>query len=87
MFPNLFGRRGAKDYSAGFVRGVSVQQERARDRKFERLLAAFWLLIGLKCAAVWWIMIHYRVPIHPLWVVAPTVIFAALCTGVYYWRD
>ena len=87
MFPNLFRARGGKDYAAGFVREVNVQSERARNPKFERLIAGFWVVIVLKCAAVWWIMVHYRVPINPLWVVVPTVIFAALCTAVYYWRD
>ena len=87
MFPNLFSRRGGKDYSAGFVREVTVQPDRARDRKFERLIWAFWIVIAVKCAAVWWIMKHYHVPIQPIWVVGPTVIFAALCTGVYYWRE
>jgi apolipoprotein N-acyltransferase len=87
MFPNFFRTRGGKDYSAGFVREVTIKSERARDAKFERLIAGFWVVIGLKCAAVWWIMVHYHVPINPLWVVVPTLMFAALCTAVYYWRD
>jgi hypothetical protein len=42
-----------------------------------------WALIGLKCVLVWWAMAHWRVPIHPAWIVAPTIIFAALATGLW----
>ena len=45
------------------------------------------MIIIIKCAAVVWLFDHYNVPVNPLWVVAPTVIFAALITVVYLLRD
>ena len=48
-----------------------------------RLLFGGWILIVIKSVVVWWACIHYALPIHPMWVVGPTVAFGALCTGVY----
>jgi hypothetical protein len=45
------------------------------------------VLILIKCAVIWWAIIAYNVPIHPLWLVAPTIAFAALATALYIWRD
>ena len=39
-----------------------------------------WVLIAIKCILVWWAMVHWRVPCHPLWIVAPTVVSAGLAT-------
>jgi len=41
------------------------------------------VLIVVKSIFVWWACAHYALPFHPLWVIAPTVAFAALCNGVY----
>jgi hypothetical protein len=46
-----------------------------------------WAIIVLKCIAVVWLFGRYHVPVSSLWVIAPTVIFAALCTLVYLLRD
>ena len=46
-------------------------------------LGAVWLLILAKCAVVWWAMVHWSVPFHPAWIVAPTLLFASLATGVW----
>ena len=46
-------------------------------------LGAVWLLILAKCAVVWWAMAHWSVPFHPAWIVAPTLLLAALATGLW----
>ena len=51
------------------------------------MIAICWVLILLKSFAVVWLFDRYHVPVNPLWVIAPTVIFAALCTVVYLLRD
>ena len=58
----------------------------ARNIRLERLILACWVLIAIKSVAVVWAVRHYHVPFSPLWVIVPTVLFAALCTAVYYWR-
>lgn len=42
-----------------------------------------WLLILAKCTIVWWAIGHWNVPIHPGWVIWPTLITAALATGLW----
>ena len=46
-------------------------------------LAIVWAAIGLKCALIWWAMVHWAVPFHPLWIVGPTLVFALLATGLW----
>ncbi len=90
MFPNLFRprlRRAAADYERGFVAAVRLAEASARNPGMERLIAIFWVVIAVKCVLVWWLIRHYHVPFHPMWVVAPTLLFAAVCTAVYAWRD
>ncbi|MCS6243582.1 MAG: hypothetical protein H2172_06995 [Opitutus sp.] len=58
-----------------------------RNPRAEKWIAAGWMLILVKCALIWWAIIAYAVPIHPLWLVAPTIAFAALATALYIWRD
>jgi membrane protein YdbS with pleckstrin-like domain len=81
----LINRRPPADYERGFVRSVSTKSP--RNRRVERLFAICWVLIVIKSFAVIWLFDHYHVPINALWVIAPTVIFAALCTVVYLLRD
>jgi hypothetical protein len=83
----LINRRPPTDYERGFVRSVSVTDRPPRNRRVERLFAICWAIIVLKCLAVVWLFAHYHVPVNPLWVIAPTVIFAALCTAIYLLRD
>jgi membrane protein YdbS with pleckstrin-like domain len=83
----LINRRPPADYERGFVRGVSVHQRAPRNRRVERLIAICWVLIVLKSFAVVWLFNRYHVPVNPLWVIAPTVVFAALCTVIYLLRD
>jgi hypothetical protein len=46
-------------------------------------LGIAWLLILVKCVVVWWAIPHYHVPVHPLWVIGPTVFFAAWVTVLW----
>lgn len=46
-------------------------------------LAGIWAVILAKCALVWWAMVHWSVPMHPAWIVLPTLLFALLATGVW----
>jgi hypothetical protein len=46
-----------------------------------------WVLILMKCTVLWWAINAYSVPIHPMWIVGPTIAFAALTTALYVWRD
>ncbi|HXN34758.1 MAG TPA: hypothetical protein VN877_01210 [Opitutaceae bacterium] len=86
-FIRLINRRPPGDYERGFVRKVSVRHRVPRNRRVERLIALCWVLILVKSVAVVWLFGHYHVPVNPLWVIAPTVVFAALCTVVYMLRD
>jgi hypothetical protein len=90
MFPEfvrLINRRPPADYNRDFVRAVRVREKAPRNRRVERLILICWGIIVLKCVAVVWLFDRYHVPVNPLWVIAPTVIFAALCTLVYLFRD
>lgn len=83
----LINRRPPYDYERGFVREVSVSDRSPRDRKVERVLVAGWIVIVLKSFAIVWLFNRYHIPVSPLWVIAPTVVFASLCTAVYALRD
>lgn len=86
-FVRLINRRPPFDYERGFIRGVSVSNRSPRNKSVERVIIICWAIIILKCLAVVWLFNRYHVPISPLWVIAPTVIFAAICTLIYLFRD
>jgi hypothetical protein len=44
-------------------------------------------VVVIKCFVVLWAIDHWTVPFHPYWIIVPTILMAALCTAVYYWRD
>jgi hypothetical protein len=46
-------------------------------------LAGAWMLILAKCVLIWWAIDHWSVPIHPAWVIVPTLLFAVLATGLW----
>lgn len=83
----LHRRRTAEDYDDAFVQGVNVRGSREpRSRKSERVLIAGWILIGMKCAAVWWCIHAYAMPVNPWWIIAPTLLAAGVCTWLYLRR-
>ena len=77
----------AEDYDVAFVKDISVQSPTVRDPRTLRVLLAGWILIAGKCWLITWLIHRYHVPFDPLWIVGPTVLFALLCTFVYYRRD
>jgi hypothetical protein len=83
----LINRRASADYEKGFVRDVRVRARTPRNPRVERLFAVCWVVIVAKSIAVVWLFDRYHVPVNPLWVIAPTIVFAALCTAVYVLRD
>jgi len=52
--------------------------------RFERwFLGVAWLMIVAKCLVVWWAIPHYHVPIHPMWIIGPTLFFAGWVTVLW----
>ena len=71
-----------------FVAEVHVRRTREpRSRRSEAVLAIGWVLILLKCVAVYWACSAYAVPVDPWWVIAPSLLFAAVCTWLYWRRE
>ena len=83
----LVSRRPPGRYEQGFVRSVSVRRKAPRNAKVERFLRLGWAVIAVKSLAVVWLFERYHIQINVLWVIAPTVAFASLCTLVYLLRD
>lgn len=46
-------------------------------------LGVAWLLIAAKCVLITWAIERWSVPIHPLWIVGPTILFAGLATALW----
>jgi len=82
----LIARRPAPDYEQGFLRETQPQRRRVPNPRINRLFLLGWVLIAIKTVFVLWAVPHYHIPFSPYWVVVPTLIFAALCTAVYYRR-
>ena len=90
MFANLLhllSHRARSGDDPGFVREVRVAPKSPRSRRMELLIWICWVLIGIKSVVVVWAVRHYHIPFSPLWVILPTIAFAALCTAVYFWRN
>ncbi|HTT58168.1 MAG TPA: hypothetical protein VMF63_13730 [Opitutaceae bacterium] len=49
-------------------------------RRLRLVLEIGWLVIIAKCCAVPWVIARWQIPVHPGWVIGPTLIFAALVT-------
>jgi hypothetical protein len=91
MFANLLQlltRRPPPDYDRGFVEEVRVADHvPARNKRVERIIFVCWILILAKCWLVVWLVDKYHMKFSPLWVTAPTIVFALICTAVYYFRE
>ena len=91
MFANLIqliSGRPPKEHDRGFVEEVRlVEHVRPRNRRAEKLFAVCWALIVVKCGLVMWLVDKYDMKFSPLWVNAPTLCFALLCTAVYFFHD
>ena len=78
--PDQFLHRAPRSGQADIVPG--------RRRHVRNVILFCWALILVKSVAVVWAVSHYNLPFNPLWVIGPTVSFAALATGVFaFWRD
>jgi hypothetical protein len=83
MFNSLF-HRNEPGQEGAFV--VEIRRPvRVRNPTVERLLWICWAVIAVKVPLVFWAVPHYHMPFSAWWVVAPTVVGAAVCTAVY-WR-
>lgn len=73
---------GRAAYAAAMFHSIHLDENRYPVR-MRWLLAALWVLILAKCVVVWWAIGHWNVPIHPAWVIVPTLLFAAVATGIW----
>jgi len=62
----------------------------ARSKLFARLgkvemwvVGVAWVLIVIKSFFVYWAVPHYHIPFSPLWIVGPTIVFAAVATTIW----
>ena len=86
LFRLITGRAG-DERDEDFVEEVNVREKRQPSRAVERLILVAWAIIIVKCFVVAWAIKHYAIPVHPGWVVVPTLFMAAICTALYYWKD
>ncbi len=87
MLADLFNFKEPRDpaeYDHAFIADVHVTQPTPRDPKVERFIFICWVLIAIKHVAVIWLVHHYRVPFHQLWVNAPTWLLGVVATLLYY---
>lgn len=83
-FLQLIVRRPSTESNRAFVEDVRVATRIPRSARVGKLLLVGWLLIGLKSALLLWAAEKYHVPVDPFWVIVPTIVFALVCTGVYF---
>lgn len=81
------GDADPRAYDQAFVQSIEVEEgPMPRSRFVERILMIGWILIAIKWWVVVWAVAKYHIPIHPLWINIPTVIFGSTCTLVYWLR-
>jgi hypothetical protein len=85
-FLRFISRRSAPGYDRNFVEEVRAPARRVRNRKIDLLFGVGWILIALKSWFAIWAVPRNHIPFSAMWVVIPTIIFAALCTALYYWK-
>lgn len=78
----MSSRRHGREYH-GTVNTVFHLDEVRQPVWTRRLMLGAWILILAKCAAVWWVIDHWHVPVHPAWIIAPTLAMAALATFLW----
>lgn len=85
MLANFFTlfrpRRHSRD---PFVTRVEERAPRPRSRRVELVLGAGWVAVAAKAGWIVWAAQTHGLPFHPAWLIAPTVLFAVLATGVYW---
>ena len=68
---------------------ATVAHPNRPSRRTGLFLAIGWVVIIGKCLAVPWVINHWQIPVHPAWVIVPTLLFAALVTALVlvFWRE
>jgi hypothetical protein len=84
---HLISGRPSPGYDREFIREVRVTRRAPRSARASGFMLAGWILIALKCWAVVWAVEHYRVPVNAYWITVPSVIFAGVCTAIFYWGE
>ena len=56
---------------------IDIAQYSSRSRWF---MAVAWMVILVKCLLAWWAIDRWQVPFHPVWIIGPTLVFAALAS-------
>jgi hypothetical protein len=56
-------------------------------RKVAVGLVIGWALIAVKCALTPYVMTRWHVPVAPVWVIGPTLVFALLVSALVIFRD
>ncbi len=89
MFANfaqlILGRPATPEIGRqAFIEEVRTSEPPLRDPRVLRLIAWAWLFIAVKHIAIIWVVWHYRVPFHQLWINFPTWMLGVLATGIYY---
>lgn len=56
-------------------------------RRVALALVIGWLLIIAKCLATPWAIARWDIPVHPGWVIVPTLMFAGLVTTLALVHD
>ena len=86
----FFRRPDPAEADRAFIAELRVSHPREpRSRRSEWVLLVGWILVLAKCAAVWWLCRLYpdRIKFGPGWIIVPSLMFATLCTVVYWRRD
>ena len=55
----------------------------APNRRLAWWLTIGWMVIGVKCVLVPIAIAHWMIPIHPAWVIGPTLFLAAVATLLF----
>lgn len=75
-------RAGGARYNAAMHLPVQINIEQYPP-SVRRFMGVVWVIIAVKCVIVWWAMVHWSVPLHPMWIVGPTLIFASLASALW----
>jgi hypothetical protein len=89
MFANLtrFITQRHDPHGDPFVAEVNVSKPVPANPRVERLILICWILIAIKHVAVIWLVHHYPIPVHQLWINFPTFLLGLMATWAYYARE
>ena len=54
-----------------------------RSHATRTVMVIAWFLIAIKSVVVWQAIEHWHMPFHPMWIIGPTLAFAALATRLW----